>query len=94
MRIWHARCDCPKLAVEKCKDACDRDNDCKGFVEVKDGGCQLATSSGKCPGCETYWKATSKRGFFATGELLETGSIIDRGRYCGCWRKVVGTFFI
>ena len=73
------------MAVDKCKEACDRDQNCKGFVQrVKEAGlgCDYVTTSNDCiDGCDINSRGDS------VGDLLEIGSG-DRG-YCGCWRKVI-----
>ena len=85
VKWWHKSCYCDNMAVEKCKEACDNDQECKGFVQrVKEDrpGCDYATTSNDCvDGC--YMRGNS------VGDLLEIGSG-DRG-FCGCWRKVIPT---
>ena len=85
IKWWHKSCECDNMAVVKCKEACDSDQKCKGFVQrVKENssGCDYATTSNDCvDGCTLSGKNDY------VGNLLEIGSA-DRG-FCGCWRKVI-----
>ena len=49
--MFHERCNCKSTNVAKCKEYCDQDADCKGYVDKGDGSCHMATTS-DCPsGC-------------------------------------------
>jgi len=53
---WHQRCVCPP-AVAFCKDQCDKDAACVGYVSQPDNynrGCQYATTSTCNAQCSTY----------------------------------------
>ena len=43
----HERCNC-KADIDFCKEACDRDPNCKGYVRHGKSYCQIATTS-TCP---------------------------------------------
>ena len=45
---FHQRCHC-EGKVSACKDACDADASCKGYVDAGSGNCQIATTSYSCP---------------------------------------------
>ena len=48
------RCHCRKTEVFECKEYCDLDKNCKGYVDRGDGYCQIATTS-NCPqSCEKH----------------------------------------
>ena len=84
--IFHQRCHCAVGPISKCKNYCDNDDQCKGYVAYEfgnpGGSCQFATTS-QCPsGCyEGY-----------TGNLGE----LDRNKktcgnnYGGCYIKTLG----
>ena len=49
--MFHERCVCRNTDVAICKENCDQDADCKGYVDKGDGDCHMATTS-DCPsGC-------------------------------------------
>ena len=45
---FHERCHCPNTNVLQCKEYCDQDVNCKGYVDKGEGSCQIATTS-NCP---------------------------------------------
>ena len=48
---FHERCVCRTTDVAICKENCDQDANCKGYVDKGDGDCHMATTS-DCPsGC-------------------------------------------
>ena len=53
--MFHERCQCQKEDIETCKEHCDQDTNCKGFVgPTAWEACQWATTS-ECPtGCQKY----------------------------------------
>ena len=44
---WHQNCNCGG-PITNCKALCDKDLNCKGYVDRKDGKCNIATTS-DCP---------------------------------------------
>ena len=49
--MFHERCVCRNTNVAICKENCDQDASCKGYVDKGDGSCHMATTS-DCPsGC-------------------------------------------
>ena len=48
---FHERCNCKNTNVAQCKEWCDPDANCKGYVDKGQGDCHMATTS-DCPsGC-------------------------------------------
>ena len=48
---FHERCVCRNTNVATCKESCDQDANCKGYVDKGNGDCHMATTS-DCPsGC-------------------------------------------
>ena len=45
---FHERCNCGNTNVAQCKEWCDPDANCKGYVDKGDGSCHMATTS-DCP---------------------------------------------
>ena len=46
----HQNCRCSYTSdVSECKDRCDVDEACKGYVDTGDWHCDLATNSDECP---------------------------------------------
>ena len=91
IKIFHERCVCRGKAVKECKEACDEDDKCRGFVETSSklpggmaDGCQYATTSTECaPGCEKL----ESDGMMTGADKLWPGENGFSG-YCGCWIKV------
>ena len=52
---FHERCQCANTEVNRCKEYCDTDQNCRGYVmKRKKYYCQVATTS-DCPsGCSKY----------------------------------------
>ena len=51
---FHERCHCSNTNVFQCKEYCDQDANCKGYVDQGTGSCQIATTS-NCPSkCNKY----------------------------------------
>ena len=74
----HEQCNC-KANVEFCKDACDHDTNCKGYVVHGKSYCQIATTS-KCP-------TTNGCAKFQIGNVVNSaldGSISCGSGYQGC----------
>ena len=46
-QTFHERCYCA-AKISFCKETCDKDEKCKGYVAETGGNCQIATTS-KCP---------------------------------------------
>ena len=44
----HEKCHCLDTDVSQCKEWCDQDVNCKGYVDKGEGSCQMATTS-NCP---------------------------------------------
>ena len=91
---FHDRCVCKSWTWNQCKEACDGDSKCKGFVEwdekaLNRKGCDIATSSGGCaPGCDSK---TGKGGAknHKVGKLQRASWDESLGiNYCGCFLKV------
>ena len=75
-------CQCRELDVSLCKELCDRDDNCRGYVDTSRNQCELATTS-DCPNpCEKYKGSNATidqnkkcgngyRGCFTKGEELK-----------------------
>ena len=51
---YQQRCNCNESPLSRCKNECDQDVNCKGYVDTTMGTCQFATTS-PCPsGCDQY----------------------------------------
>ena len=81
----HEQCNC-KAHIDFCKDACDHDPNCKGYVGHGKSYCQIATTS-TCPttnGCAKF-----QIGNVAINQDLD-GSISCGSGYHGCYIKQSG----
>ena len=81
---FHERCQCSNSDVSICKQHCDSDQKCLGYVgPTKWNACQFATTS-ECPsGCSKYDKGH-------TGHLLMDEEL-SYDNYPGCFVKVPGS---
>ena len=95
----HEKCHCLDTDVSQCKEWCDQDVNCKGYVEQVDNvdnvnNCQMATTS-DCPSQCQQWQGNGK----ATVTIGNVGSIDQHATcgsdiYQGCWIKgnIMSTF--
>ena len=65
---FHQRCQYP-LPTEDCKNFCDQDSNCKGYVQQSSSYCQIAT--------------TSPCNHTSSGSSYNSGSTGDLGGSCG-----------
>ena len=91
---FHDRCVCKSWTWDQCKEACDGDSKCKGFVEwdekaLNSKGCDIATSSGGCaPGCDSKTgKGGAKNHKVGKLQFASWGDSLGID-YCGCFLKV------
>ena len=80
----HEQCNC-KANIQFCKDACDHDTNCKGYVAHGKSYCQIATTS-SCP-------TTNGCAKFQIGNVANSvldGSISCGSGYHGCYIKQSG----
>ena len=77
------RCHCRKTEVFECKEYCDLDKNCKGYVDNSYGDCQIATTS-SCP------QACGK---YDEGNIGPIDPYTTCGSsYLGCFIKQIGKF--
>ena len=77
------RCHCRKTEVFECKEYCDLDKNCKGYVDNSYGDCQIATTS-SCP--QTCGK-------YDEGHIGPIDPYTTCGSsYLGCFIKQIGKF--
>ena len=80
----HEQCNC-KANIQFCKDACDHDSNCKGYVVHGKSYCQIASTS-SCP-------TTNGCAKFQIGNVVNSvldGSISCGFGYQGCYIKQSG----
>ena len=81
----HEQCNC-KAPIDFCKEACDRDPKCKGYVGHGKSYCQIATTS-TCP--TTHGCAKFQIGNVAINRVLDESHSCGSG-YHGCYIKQSG----
>ena len=77
--MFHERCNCKSTNVAQCKEYCDQDANCKGYVDKGEGSCQIATIS-NCP------SQCRKAAIGNVGAIDQHGTC-GAGTYLGCYIK-------
>ena len=77
--MFHERCVCRTTDVAICKENCDQDANCKGYVDKGEGSCQIATIS-NCP------SQCRKAAIGNVGAIDQHGTC-GAGTYLGCYIK-------